>query len=57
MTARTFEVTLISATARTVRHVVAHHAGRAVQIAVGMMKGEASEQFAIICKPTSKEPT
>ena len=50
MTARIYEVTLISEAVRTVLTVIAHRSSRAVQIAIGMMP-EATGQFAIICKP------
>ena len=47
-----FHVTLIHATGRTVRNVIAHSAMRATQIALGLLP-ETPGQFAIICKPVA----
>lgn len=50
-----YHVTLISTQGRTERHIIAHSAMRATQIAIGMLP-EHPGQFAIICKPAEKQP-
>jgi hypothetical protein len=50
MSARSFEVTLISGSIRIVRNVIAHSAVRATRIALSYMPCTAAP-LAIICKP------
>lgn len=50
MTARAFEVTLISATERTVRNVIAHRSVQAILTALRTTQDQ-DAPLAIICKP------
>ena len=56
MTARSFEVTLISGSIRIVRNVIAHSAVCATRIALSYMPCTAAP-LAIICKPVSGMPS
>ena len=49
---RTFEVTLIHGSTRTVRKIIAHAAMQATSAAINMLP-DVPGQFAIICKPAT----
>lgn len=52
---KSFEVTIIHAAGRTVRHVIARSGAAALQVAAAMLP-ELPAQFAVICKPSGMRP-